>query len=112
MFPRFERRRRGLAVGLVHNRKINRKVRSERLGRLGAVHEPISVSERIRFWMAIDRRLAEIEAKHPGRITPDDTARIKAAIAKRIPTPTKRELRKATAEMARQIDAFSPSRAA
>jgi hypothetical protein len=110
MFPHFERRRNGLVVGLVLNRRIGRTVRSERLGQLGAVYgEPISVSERIRFWMAIDRHQREIDAKHPGRVTPADMAKVKDAIARRIPMPTKRELREVTAEMVRQIEAFSPS---
>jgi hypothetical protein len=88
-FPRFERRQRCLVVGLVINRRIGKTVRSERLGHLGAVYgSPISVSERIRFWVAIDRHLIEIDAKHPGRVTPADVAKIRAAISRRIPLPS------------------------
>jgi hypothetical protein len=88
-FPRFERRQRCLVVGLVINRRIGKTVRSERLGHLGAVYgSPISVRERIRFWVAIDRHLIEIDAKHRGRVTPADVAKIRAAIARRIPQPS------------------------
>ena len=89
MFPRFDRRRRRLVVGLVASRRIGKTVRQERLGQLGAVvvGEPIGVSERIRFWVSVDRHLREIDAQHPGRVTPADVAKVKDAIARRIPRP-------------------------
>ena len=87
MFVRFERQKRRLFVALVINRKVGGKTRQDRLGYLGSVtySEPISTSDRIRFWAQIERRQREIDAKYPGRVTPADVAKIKDAIDKRIP---------------------------
>ena len=89
MFPRFE-----------HHKASHRRPRRQPSnrqdgapgapGQLGAVvvGEPISVSEQIRFWVSVDRHLREIDAKHPGRVTPADVAKVKDAIARRISRPS------------------------
>ena len=89
MFPRFERKPHRLAVELVVSRRIGRTVRHDRLGPLGSVAlpEPISVSERVRFWAGIDQRFLALRARRPGLISPADEAKIRAAIARRIPGP-------------------------
>jgi hypothetical protein len=90
MFARFDRYGRRLVVSLVVSRRAGRRVLQTRLGVLGSVifSAPVSVSERIRFWVAINRRQREIDAKHPGRVTAADMAKVKAAIARRIPLPS------------------------
>jgi len=90
VFLRFERQRCRLCVALVVNRRIDGKVRQRRLGYLGSViwsDGPISVSERIRFWAAINQKFLAIRARRPGVVSLADEERIRAAIAERIPRP-------------------------
>jgi hypothetical protein len=82
-----------LAVDIVHSRRIGSRrsgVRTEYLGRLGALNlpEPIGLPERRRFWRELDAKFAAIEAKFPGRVTPADRRKILAVIEARIPAPT------------------------
>jgi len=85
-YPQFYRQNRRLVISLAAD-EVNGTAR--RIGFLGSVvwSDPISVSERIRFWAAIDQHQREIEAKRPGRFTPADMERVRAMIDKRIPRP-------------------------
>ena len=85
MFATYQRLGRGYYVRLIHARRIGGKQRPEHLGLLGFVAEPISVSERIRFWHQLDARFRAIAACHPGRISPAEEAKVRAKIALRIP---------------------------
>ena len=96
MFLRFDRQSRRLFVDLVVNRRVDRKVRQTRLGSLGSVAwpEPISVTERMKFWAGINQRFLALRARHPGRISEADEVKIRDKIAKRIPwARTEEELR-------------------
>jgi hypothetical protein len=96
MFLRFEHRHRRLFITLAANRRVGRKVRQDRIGPLGSIlwSEPISVSERIRFWTQLDARFRAIAARRPGVVSPDDADKARAVIDKKIPRArTEEELR-------------------
>jgi hypothetical protein len=95
MFARFERHRRRLSVCVVIGRKIERKVRQDRLGYLGSVaySEPISLAERVRFWAGINQRFLALRARHPG-ISEADEVKIRDQVAERIPRASTAEERR------------------
>jgi hypothetical protein len=97
VYLHFYRVHRRLAVNLVTSRRVAGKVRSEHIARLGSVlePEPIALPERQQFWAQIDGRFAAIDAKFPGRVTPDDKRKVIAGIEARIPKPTETEERQA-----------------
>jgi hypothetical protein len=89
MFARFERVGSRISVQLVVSHRTGKKVRAHRVGPLGSVlfSDPISISERARFWASVGDRFRALAARYPGRISPADEERIRTAIAKRIPRP-------------------------
>ena len=93
MFIQFRRVHRRLVANLVATRKVNRKARSEHIARLGSVAlpEPAALAERQALWGDLDRQLAAVEARQPGRISPADRRKILAALNARIPRPTDTE---------------------
>jgi hypothetical protein len=94
MYLRFEPCRLRLVVGLVTSHMMaGRKVRQERLGSLGSVvwSDPISLSERLRFWANVSARYRALAAKRPNAVLLADEERIRAAIDKRIPGPRTEE---------------------
>jgi hypothetical protein len=103
-FLRFEPISRRLRVSIVAGRKVDGRVVMKRLGSLGTViADGPTVAERAMFWSALAGRYAIISAKHSERLKPGDQARFEAAIAARIPRPTKErgfqvDARQATAE--------------
>jgi hypothetical protein len=92
MFVRFIRDGRRLVANLVHNRRVDEKVVSEHIARLGSclLPEPISALERIRFWDALPGRWRQ----HPRLIdmSLDDRRRALDQIAERIPQPSPSEI--------------------
>jgi hypothetical protein len=107
MFARFERHRRRLSVCVVIGRKIERKVRQDRLGYLGSVaySEPISLAERVRFWAGINQRFLALRARHPG-ISEADEVKIRDQVAERIPRASTAE-EDALAEAAKRLKALA-----
>ena len=92
-YLRFEPNRRRVRVSLVAGRSVNGRVVQERIGNLGSIiaAEIGAAPERARFWRQLAERFSRIEAKFPGRFSPQDSARFEAAVAKRIRRPTKAE---------------------
>jgi hypothetical protein len=96
-YLRFELIRSRLRVSVVAGHKVNGRVVQERVGELGRITtaEPISASERGRFWEQLPQRFAQIEAKFPKRISRADRAKFESMISARIARPAKAEERKA-----------------
>jgi hypothetical protein len=96
MFIRFEPRRLRLTVSLVTCRNRDGKERQERLGSLGSViwSDPISISERVRFWSSVGARYRALAVRSPHVVLLADQAKIEAAIDKRIPGPRTAEERR------------------
>jgi hypothetical protein len=92
LFIRFVRDGRRLVANLQHNSRIDGKVVSEHIARLGSclLPEPISAPERIRFWEALAARWRQ----HPRLIdlSVDDRRRALAQIDERIPQPSLAEI--------------------
>lgn len=108
LFPCFRRHKgRRLSVEIIAIPRIREKLRQERVGPLGSVSEPVSASDRIRFWLAIDRRLREINEKRPGRVSAGDAARLKTKIAERIKPPHTPEERKLFSQVCAARDAIA-----
>jgi hypothetical protein len=101
MFVRFIRDGRRLVANLVNNRRVNGKVVSEHIARLGSclLPEPISAPERIRFWDA----LADRWRQHPRliNISLDDRRRALNQVAGRIPQPSPSEIAQALERLQR-----------
>jgi hypothetical protein len=93
MYLHFYRVHRRLAVNLVASRRVDGKVRSEHLGRLGSIllAEPLTLEERLRFWAGLAARFGAVDARFPNRVTADIRRKILAALAARIPTPISSE---------------------
>jgi hypothetical protein len=90
MFVRFRAVRHRLVVDLIETSRIDGKVRSEHIARLGSVAlpEPAALAERVRFWRELKGRFREIAVRLANRVSPDDRRKTLAAIHARIPKPT------------------------
>lgn len=121
MYARFHTARRRLAVKLVHSRKISGQTKSEHIAPLGSIllPEPFSLSERIRFWEALEGRLRLVVARIGDRFNDDVRRNVIAGIDRRIPRPTEAEEISAAVDAARlaaerrgkRADRRAPSRA-
>jgi hypothetical protein len=94
MFARFQERKSRLNVSLIANRRIGGKVKQEHIAALGSIDaghllpgSEMSVRNRAAFWDGVNERLSNLA----NRIGPD-AAKIRDAIAARIPIPTADEL--------------------
>jgi hypothetical protein len=91
MHARRQRQNGRITVSLVANWREGRRVRTNYFGVIGSLAdaEPISITDRARFWRELDSRFAAAAARDP-RVTPDQIAKVKASLAKRIPPVTVR----------------------
>lgn len=105
MFVRFRAVRHRLIVNLVASRRLDGKVVSEHIARLGsaALPEPISDGERILFWRDLKERWRDLIDRLGNRVTADDRKKALAAIHARIPKPTEAEWQAARIEAVRGI---------
>src|SRR5689334_14108025 len=87
MFVRFRQVRARLNVSLVEAVRVGAKVRQSHLASLGSVPVPQSPSDRPRFWIKLDHRLAALG----NRIDEETRETIIAAIHARIPMPTRED---------------------
>lgn len=106
MLVRFQQQFRRLQTSLMQSRRIDGKVRSEHIAALGSVihepPEPMPVRERIAFWSALPPRLAKLD----NRVSPDQHAKIYAALHARIPMVTPDEQRTVQEENAKGDESF------
>ena len=102
MNARFQSLDRHWYIGLAHSRREGGKHVTDWLGSLGAVirSEPVSISQRTKFWIGIDAHWRAIEKRHPGRVTPEERAKVEEAIARRVAKPTPAESRRQCREVA------------
>jgi hypothetical protein len=103
MFVRFRRVRHRLIVDLVDSHRVGRKVSGEHIARLGSVAlpEPVSASERVRFWRELRKRFRDIAVRLANRVTAEDRRKALGLVHKRIPKPTAADEQAARIETAR-----------
>ncbi len=102
MFVRFRQQGRRLQPSLMQTRRVAGKVRNEHVASLGSVDADVSVRERLAYWAKLPDRLARLG----NRVSPDDHAKIFAAVHARIPMVTPDEQRAIQEENAKDDERF------
>jgi hypothetical protein len=74
---------------LVESSKVGGKSRQRYIGYLGSCVERGSPAARLKFWNAVTERLNRLGR----RVPPADRATVEAALAERVPRPTRAQLR-------------------
>ena len=92
MYARFHPAKRRLVVKLVASRRIGGKVQAEHIAPLGSVllPEPFSLSERTKFWEALEGRLSIVVDRIGERFSAEERRKVIAGIDRRIPTERSR----------------------
>jgi hypothetical protein len=100
VFVRFRRKGKRLVVDLVETRRVDGKVKSDHVARLGsiALPEPFPTAERVRFWRGLKARWRDLVDRLGNRVSADDRRRALRAIAARIAKPGELEERTLDAE--------------
>jgi hypothetical protein len=89
MFARFRESPRRLQVSVVETRRVEGKVRHEHVASLGSIGLPLSVPDRIEFWLRLHERLMRLS----NRIDGSTQIKVLDAIHARIPMVTPDEQR-------------------
>ena len=82
---------------------MGRKGSGEHIARFGSVAlpEPVSASERVRFWRELRKRFRDIAVRLANRVTAEDRRKALGLVHKRIPKPTAADEQAARVETAR-----------
>ena len=93
MYARFHPAKRRLVVKLVASRRVGGKVQAEHIAPLGSVllPEPFSLSERTKFWEALDGRLSIVVDRIGERFSAEERRKVIAGVDRRIPRPSEAE---------------------
>jgi hypothetical protein len=87
MFVRFRQSASRLQLSIVETRRVDGKVRHEHIASLGSVAMPITVADRINFWVKLHERLGRLT----NRIDPKTLRCIYDAVNARVPLVTVEE---------------------
>jgi hypothetical protein len=107
MFVRFRRKGKRLVVDLVETRRVDGKVKSDHVARLGSITlpEPFPLTERVRFWRGLKTRWRDLIDRLGNRVSADDRRNALKAITARIAKPGELEERALDAEpLKRQVE--------
>jgi hypothetical protein len=102
MFVRYRQTQSRLQASLVETRRINGKVRHERIASFGSVGLPPSVEDRIAFWQRLHQRLANLS----NRLDAAAQAKVLGDIHARIPMVTPDEQQALKLKNARADERF------
>jgi hypothetical protein len=89
MFVRFRQSGHRLQTSLIENRRVDGKVRHERIASLGSITLSPSVADRITFWQRLHGRLAKLS----NRVTTEDQSKVLGAVHAKVPMVTADEQR-------------------